>query len=228
MNPGNYDYANTGLQINNAMVGNYDNFATYANLGNGATLFRIKKTGTSIALSYTKPGDVETTMGTVSSTDDPTSYNGKVYQFLSSVASKRVALFAAPGFDRDSNNNLYYPGENVAFSRFYTDQPLVNQLAFADELDSSKFSGAWSFNVNGNNPVNTEDPANYNLLNSLFNVTVQRNNLGNTLNAPSVTVGTGQGQRRLVGGGQHPPNLQHVGNLPDCHARHLRRRQQLL
>ena len=41
----NYNYANTTLTINNSSVGNYDNLATYNNLGYGPTLYRIRKSG---------------------------------------------------------------------------------------------------------------------------------------------------------------------------------------
>ena len=134
-------------------------------------------------------------MGTVSAADTDT-YKAGVYSFLNNVAGKHIAMFAAPGFDHVNNDQsqpLYYPGEPVAFSKFYTDLPLVNPLTFDDELTAPKFSGAWSFNIPGGNPVNSEDPANYTLANGQFNVTIQRYGLNYTLNLPSVTVGQGKG-----------------------------------
>ena len=115
--PQNRNYANTTLRIGDTQVGNYDNFASYANTGIGPVLYRVKKTGTTITFSYTKPGDVETTMGTVSAADtDP--YNAGVYSFLSNMAGKHIGMYVDPSFD----GNIKEP---VAFSRFYTTLPLV-------------------------------------------------------------------------------------------------------
>ncbi len=183
--PNNYNYANTTLRIGNNNVGNYDNLATYGSIGYGPTLYRVKKTGTTITFSYTRPGDVETIMGTASASDtDP--FKAGVYSFLSSMADKKIGMYANPGFD----GNIVEP---VAFSKFFTDLPLVNPITFDDELTAPKFSPAWSFNIPGGNPVNSEDPANYSLANGQFNVNVQRFGLNYTLNLPSVTVGTGKG-----------------------------------
>ena len=182
--PANYNYPNTYLKIGNNNIGNYDNFQDYSGTGIGPILYRIRKVGTTITFSATRAGDVEKIMGTASASDDPTSYAGQVYTYLKNVSGKRIILAANPGFNSAIN-------DTVAFSRFYTSLPLVQPLQFADELSGSALSGAWSFNVTGNNPVNTEDPTAYNVANGAFNVTLKGNNFPNAVNVPSVTVGTG-------------------------------------
>ena len=205
--PHNINFVDTELKSGGSFTGRYngllyslDNtFTDYDGsnapinpviVGTNTTQYHIHKAGTTITLSYKIGGGTETTLTTLTSADTD-AYKAAAYTFLSDLSGKHIGLFAGPGYDSD----LY---EKVTFSGFSTTLPtVVPAPTFDDELNGTALSGAWSFNVPGNTPLNTEDKTHYNVSGGGLNITLQPGILqgNNARNVPSVTIGTGNDAR---------------------------------